>query len=158
MKLRNDDAFRAVDDESTVVSHQRDFAEENFFFLDIPDRQNLSVRILVEHSEPDFYLERHAVAHAALLALLLVVLMLQADRLAAVFAKLRSNKVECAAAMTKRFARCQWIHLNGRTAVLAVRSQVVQAFETSTFTLPVTDLIFDKIESGGAAKVRDREY
>src|SRR5678816_4886577 len=100
MKLRNDDALGTVDNERTVVRHQRDFAEEDFFFLDVADRQDFRVRILVEDSEPDFYLQRNAVAHAAFLALLLVVLVLQTDRLAAVFAKLWTNEVERAAAMT----------------------------------------------------------
>src|ERR1044071_9825425 len=114
MKLRHDDAFGTVDDESTVVSHQRNFAEKDFFFLDVADRENFRVRILVEDSEPDLYLERNAVAHAAFLTLLLIVLVFQTDRLAAVFTKLRTNKIECAATMTKRVAGSQRVHLNRR--------------------------------------------
>ena len=33
MQLADDDAFRAVDDECSLRSHQRQFAHENFFFL-----------------------------------------------------------------------------------------------------------------------------
>src|SRR5690349_6976403 len=120
MKLRNDDTLGTVDDERAVVGHQRDFAEEDFFFLDVADRQHFRVRILIEDSEPDLYLERNAVAHAAFLTFLLVVFVFQTDRLAAVFAELRANEVERAAAMTKRVARSQRIHLDRRAAVLTV--------------------------------------
>src|SRR6185503_19890671 len=61
MKLRNDDALRAVDDERAVVRHQRDFTKEDFLFLDVADRQDFRVRIFVEDSEPDLHLERNAV-------------------------------------------------------------------------------------------------
>src|SRR5262249_728764 len=120
MKLRNDHALGTVDDEGAVVSHQRDFAEEDFFFLDVADRQDFGVRIFVENSEPDLDLQRNAVAHAAFLALLLIVFVFQTDRLAAVFAKLRANKVERAATMTKRVARGQRVHLDRSAAVFTV--------------------------------------
>jgi hypothetical protein len=120
MKLRNDDALGTVDDEGAVVRHQRDFTEEDFFFLDVADRQHFSIRIFVEDSEPDLYLERNAVAHAAFLTFLLVVFVFQTDRLAAVFAKLWANEVECAAAMTKRVPRSQRVHLDRRAAVFTV--------------------------------------
>ena len=35
VQLRNDDALGAVDDERAVVGHQRNFAEEDFLFLDV---------------------------------------------------------------------------------------------------------------------------
>ena len=41
VKLRNDDALGSVDDERSVVGHQRDLAEENVFFLDVADRRNV---------------------------------------------------------------------------------------------------------------------
>ncbi len=46
VKLRNDHALRSVDDERTVVGHQRNFAKENIFFLDIADRRNVVSRDL----------------------------------------------------------------------------------------------------------------
>src|SRR4029079_4425529 len=107
MKLRHDDSFGTVDNESTVVSHQRNFAEEDFLFLDVANRKHFRVRILIKDSEPDLYLERNAVAHARFLTLLLVVFMFQTDGLAAVLAKLRADKIERAATMTKRFAGSQ---------------------------------------------------
>ena len=119
--------------------------------------EHFGVRILVVDSQADLHLERNAVAHAAFLTLLLIVFVLQADRLAAVFAKLRANGVERAALVTKRFAGRQRIDLDRRAAVLTVRAKIVQTFEPSALTLPVADLILDKIERGGAAKVGDRK-
>src|SRR2546423_1128760 len=112
MKLRNDDALGAVDDESAVVGHQRNFAEEDLFFLDIADRQDLGVGIFVLTSQADLHLERNSIAHAAFLALLLIVLVLQTDRLAAVLTQSRSDKVERAAAVTQRLAGSQWVNLD----------------------------------------------
>ena len=117
MKLRNDDALGAVDDEGTVVGHQRNFAKEDFFFLDVANRERFGFRILVVNRQTNLHLERHAVAHAAFLTLLLIVLVLQADRLAAVFAKLWAHGVERAALVTERFARRQRIDLDRRAAV-----------------------------------------
>src|SRR5207244_4681318 len=94
----------------------------------------------------DFHLERHAVAHASLLTFLLIVLMLQADRLAAIFAEPRSHVIKSAALVAKRLNRRQRIYFNRRAAVLAVRAQIVQALEATALALPVADLIFDEIE------------
>ena len=153
MKLRHDHAFGTVDDESAVVGHQRDFAEENFFFFDVADREDFSFRILVVNRQPNFYLERNAVAHAAFLTLLLIVLVLQTDWLAAVFAELRAYLIKRAALVAKSFACRQRVDLDGRTAALTICAQVVKTFQPSALTLPVADLIFDEIERGGAAKI-----
>ena len=87
MKLRNDYALSSVDDEGSVVGHQRNLTKENFFFLDIANRLNVRVGILVVNRETNLDLERHAVTHAALLTLLLIVLVFQSDRLAAIRAQ-----------------------------------------------------------------------
>ena len=60
MKLANDDALGSVDDERAVVGHQRNFAKEDFFFLDVADRLQAGVRILVVNRQPNFDLQRHA--------------------------------------------------------------------------------------------------
>ena len=91
MKLRNDDAFSAIDDERAVVGHQRNLAKENFFFFDIADGFDVRIRIFVEDRQPNLDLQRHAIAHAALLTLLLIVFVLEADRLTAIRAQLRSH-------------------------------------------------------------------
>ena len=91
MKLRDDYALSSVDDESSVVGHQRNLAKEDLFFLDIANRLDVGVRILVVNREPNFDLERHAVTHAALLAFLLVVLVFQPHRLAAIRTQFRAH-------------------------------------------------------------------
>jgi hypothetical protein len=39
--------------------------------------------------------------------------------------------------------------------MFAVRPQVIETFKPSALTLPIANLILDKIERGGAAKIRD---
>src|ERR1051326_7422425 len=70
MQLRDYDSFGSIDDEGAVVGHQRNFAEEDLFFLDIANRFEVRVRIFVIDSQANLYLQRHAVTHAALLTFL----------------------------------------------------------------------------------------
>src|SRR5204863_5757255 len=102
-------------------------------------------RIFVVNRQPDLHLERHAVAHAALLTFLLIVLVLKTYGFAAVLAKLWSHVIESAAFMAEGFACGERIHLNSRTACFAVRSQVIEPFEPAALALPVSNLILDKI-------------
>ena len=81
--------------------HQRNFAEENFLLLDVADRTVARLRVLVVDGEPDGDLERRGVRHAALFALRHVVLQLQADRVAALVAEIRSVRVVGAALVSK---------------------------------------------------------
>ncbi|HEY9502641.1 MAG TPA: hypothetical protein VIR01_13495 [Pyrinomonadaceae bacterium] len=60
--------------------------------------------------------------------------------------------------MTKGLARCQGIDLDRRAAGFTVGSQIIQTFKASAFTLPVPDLVLDKVEGGGATEVRNRKY
>src|ERR1019366_6989597 len=69
MQLRNDHALRAVDDKRAVLRHQRNFAEENFLFLDVADGFYARLGILIKDGEPDRDLQRSGVGHAALFAL-----------------------------------------------------------------------------------------
>ena len=87
MKLRNNHALSSVDDKRAVVSHQRDLAKEDFLFLDVADRFDVCVGIFIENREANLHLQRHAVTHAALLAFLLIMLVLQTNRLSAVRAQ-----------------------------------------------------------------------
>ncbi len=83
--------------------------------------------------------------------------VLETDRLTAVFAQLGSHKVESATLVAERFSGSKRIDFDGRSAGLAVCAQIIKAFETSALALPITNLVFDKIESGRAAKIRDGE-
>ena len=157
VQLRDDNTLGTVDDESTVIRHQRDLAEENIFFLDIADRRGARFRILVIDRQPDLDLERHAVRHSAFLTLLLVMLVLQANRLTAVVAEIRAYGVERAAIVTEHFGRIERIDLDLRATVLTISSQVFEAFEVSALTLPVTDLILNIFEGRRFAKIGNRE-
>src|ERR1035437_6860493 len=82
VELGDDDAFGPVDDEGAVLAHQRDVAKEDFLLLHVAQALDAGLRILVVDLEADGDLERSGVGHAALFALRLVVLQLQADGVA----------------------------------------------------------------------------
>ena len=157
MKLRHDDALSSVDDECAIVGHQRNFAEEDFFFLNVANRFDVCIRVFVVNGQPNLDFKWHAVAHAALLTLLLVVFVLKANRLAAIWAKLRPHRVESAANVTERFSRTQRIDFDTGAAVLARGAQILQPFEVAALALPITDLILDEIQGRRFAEIRNRK-
>src|SRR3954451_23462963 len=156
MKLRNDDAFGTVDNKRTVVGHQRYLAKENVFFLNVPNRRGAGFGVLVVNGQSNAHLERNAVGHAAFLAFLLVVLVFEADRFAAVIAKRRSYGVERSAVIAENFGGAEGVDLDLGTAVFAVCSKMLETLEVSALALPVADLIFDKFEGGRLTKIRNR--
>src|SRR5215469_15352946 len=87
VQLAHDYALGAVDDERAVLRHQRYVAEENFLLLDVADRAVAGLGILLVNRQAHRDLERRGVGHAALFALVHVVLQLQADRVAALIAE-----------------------------------------------------------------------
>ena len=157
VKLRHDDALRTVDNERTVVGHQRDLAKENVLFLNVADRRDVGLGVLVINRQADLDLERNAVRHSAFLTFLLIVLMLEADRLTAVVAEIRANGVERSAVVTKHFGRIERIDLDLGTAVLTICTQMLEALEVSAFALPVADLVLDIFERRRLAKIRYRK-
>ena len=120
MKLRDNDALRAVDDEGSGVGHERDFAEEDLFFFDVANRAHFRLRVFVVNGQANLDLERHTVSHAALLAFLLVVFMFESDGFAAVIAKSRADGVERAAVVAERFAGHERVNFDERAAVFAI--------------------------------------
>ena len=76
MQLRDDNALGSVDDKGPVIGHQRNLTKEDLFLFDIPNIERLGVGVFVIDRKPDLDLERHAVRHASLLALLLVMFVL----------------------------------------------------------------------------------
>ena len=74
MHLRDDDAFGAVDDEGAVRGHERHVAHVHVLLLDVLDRLGLGLGIDVEHDEAQRHLERRGIGHAALAALVDVIL------------------------------------------------------------------------------------
>ena len=74
VKLADDNTLGAVDDEGTVVGHQRDFAEVDLLFLHVADGANACVLIEIPDDEPDADLDRRSIVHAARDALVDIIL------------------------------------------------------------------------------------
>ena len=72
--LRNDDALGAVDDEGAVVGHERNVAHVDILLFDVLDRTCARLFIDIEHDEAQRHLERRGISHAALAALVDVIL------------------------------------------------------------------------------------
>ncbi|ETC89470.1 hypothetical protein XHC_0993 [Xanthomonas hortorum pv. carotae str. M081] len=70
VQLREDHALGAVDDEGTVVGHQRDFAQIDLLLLHVLD--GLGRRLAVVDHQAHGHAQRRAVAHATLTAFTLV--------------------------------------------------------------------------------------
>ena len=74
--LRDDDTFGAIDDEGAVGRHERHVAHVDVLLLDVADRAQARVLVHVEDGEAQGHLQRRGEGHAALLALVDVVLRL----------------------------------------------------------------------------------
>ena len=72
--LRDDDALGAVDDEGAVLRHERHVAHVDFLLLDVLDGLRAGVLVDIEHDQAQRHLERRGEGHAALAALVDVVL------------------------------------------------------------------------------------
>src|SRR5204863_4435701 len=129
--------FGTIDNEGAVLGHQRDVAEVDLLLLDVADGLDPGLGILVPDDQADGDLERHGVGHAALLALVDVVLQLQPDGVAADVADITARLVGLAAARAQYFAVAVRIG-DQRGAALAARlAEVVQAGELAALALPV---------------------
>src|SRR4030095_12576636 len=157
VQLRDDDALGAVDDEGAVLRHQRDVAEVDLLLLDVADGLDARLRGLVPDDEADRHLQRHGVRHAALLALVDVVLQLEADGVAADVAHVAARLVALAAARAQHFAVAVRIGDERRAAVAARLAQVVEPLQLAALALPVADRILDELQRGVLAEVADRE-
>ena len=73
VQLRDDDALGTVDDEGTVLGHERDLAEVDLLLLDVADRLRAGLFVGVPDDEADDDLDRRRERHAALAALVDVV-------------------------------------------------------------------------------------
>src|SRR6185436_782124 len=157
VELRDDDALGAVDDERTVVGHQGDVAEEDFLFLGVAHVLHACVRILVIDEEPEGDLQRDAVGHAALLALLDGVLHLQIDGVAADVADFDAVLVDDAA---RRAVDRLFVRVIGDDLVAAVRAghaQVLETLELPAFAFPVADGKADEVERSGLPEIAEGE-
>ena len=90
-------------------AHQRDVAEEDFLLLHVAQALDAGLGVLVVDLEADGDLERGGVGHAALFALGLVVLQLQADGVAALGAEVGGVLVVGAAERAEHVARVEGV-------------------------------------------------
>ena len=74
MHLGDDDALGAVDDEGAVRRHEGHVAHVDVLLLDVLDGLGLGVGIHIEHDETQRHLEGRGEGHAALAALIDVIL------------------------------------------------------------------------------------
>src|SRR5690606_2708350 len=68
VQLGNDHTLGTVDDEGTVLGHERNFAHVHFLLFDVLDR--FVRRFFVEDDQTDFHTQRHGEGHATQHALL----------------------------------------------------------------------------------------
>src|ERR1017187_1769857 len=145
VQLADNHALGAVDDERAVVGHQRNFAEEHFLLFDVPDALFLGFGILGIHGQPDGDLEGRRIGHAALLALLHVVLELQTHRVAALVAERHHVLVKGSAMMAQNVAGVERVGADGGAATAASGPQVVQSLEVTALAFPVADRVIDEL-------------
>src|SRR6185436_19940469 len=157
VQLADDDALGAVDDERAVVTHERDVTEVDLLLLDVADRLHARFRVLVPHDEPDRDLEGHGERHAALLALLDVVLELHRDGRAAEITHVAARLVGASARRTDHGTFAVRIGHEHGPAAFALLAQVLEARQTPALALPVADGVLDELERRVLAEVADRE-
>ena len=136
VELADDDPLGAVDDERPVLGHQRDVAEVDLLLLDVADGLDAGFGVLVPDHEPDRHLQRHGVGHAALLALVDVVLQLQRDGVAADVTDVAARLVRLAAARAQHVAVAVRIGNQRRAAAAARLAQVVQPLRACRTCIP----------------------
>src|SRR4051794_38602177 len=158
MQLGNNNALGTVDDEGTVVRHQRDFAEEDFLLLDVAAGL-VAGFVLVVDSKADGDFERGCIRHAALFALGHIVLQLKRNGIAAAVTESNDVLVERAATMAEHVARVERVGLDLSAAgrVTANGSEVMQAFQVAAFALPIADRVIDEFELAETAEIGDRK-
>ena len=157
MQLTDDDTLGAVDDEGAVLRHQRNVAEEYFLLLDVANALGAGFSIFVEDGQTNCDLQRSRVGHAALFALVHVILQLQAYGIAALITEIRRIGVVSSALPAKHIAGMKRVGDNGRTAVLTGGAKVVKTLKVSALTLPVADGKIDELQLRYVAKVGDRK-
>src|SRR3569833_2239952 len=160
VQLADNDALGTVHDERSVVRHQRDFAEEDFLFVDVADALGSGLGVTRINREPDGDFERRGIGHATLFALRLIVLELQADRIAALVAEGDDVFVERAAMVAAHVAGVERIRLDGGSArgIAAGGTQVMQTLEIAALAFPVADGIIDEFQLAHAAEIGDRKH
>ena len=76
VKLRHDDPLGPVDDEGSILGHDRDFPEIDLLLLHVTDRVSAAVAGVVPDDQANRHLDRRRIGHPTLQAFLDVVLWL----------------------------------------------------------------------------------
>ena len=165
VQLAHDHPLGAVDDERAGVGHQRDLAEVDLFLLGVPHHPLAGLRVLVVDEEPERDLERHGVGHPPRAALVLRVLVLEVDGLAAGLALRDAIHVHGAALSAGHGVLVGVPGLDLRAAVRARHPHVLEPLQPleglatlfDAATLPVADRVADEVERTGLPEVPERE-
>src|SRR5205085_3699582 len=147
----------AVDDERTVVGHQREIAEEDLLFLGVTHVLDAGVGVFVVDEEAEGDLQRNAVGHAAFLALFDGILHLEIDGVAADVADFDAILVDHATAGAVDRLLVRVIGDDLVAAVGAGHAQVLEALELAALALPVADRELHEIERAGLTKIAEGE-
>src|SRR5437588_1326250 len=158
MQLADDHAFGTIHNESTILSHQRHVAEENFLFLDVANGAIASLCIFLENGQAHRDLKRRRVGHASLFALAYVVFQLQADRVAALIAEIRSIRIVGSALLAKHITGMERIGDDSRSTIPAGRTQVMQTLQVAALALPVANSEINKFQLRNVAEICNGKY
>ncbi len=157
VQLRNDHTLGSVHDKCAVRRHERNVAEKDFLLLDVLDGLVAGLRVFLIDCEAHGDLERSGEGHAPLFALLLVVLQLQAHRVAALVAEIGYVLVVGAALLAEHVAGKERIGNDHGAALHAGGAQMMQPFQVAALALPIADREVHKVQLRNAAEVGDRE-
>jgi hypothetical protein len=146
VQLADDYALGAVNNESAVLRHQRNVAEENFLLFNVADGTVAGLSVLVENRQTHGDLERRGISHAALFALGHVIFQLQSHRVAALVAEVGRVGVVGAALAAQHFAGMERVGDDGVAAIFASGAEVMQALEVAALALPVTNGVIHKLK------------
>ncbi len=140
------------------LGHQRNIAVENFLLLDVANGFRAAVGIFVVNGQANGDFERRGVRHAALLALVHVVLELHRHGIAALVAEGRRVLIKRAALVANDVAGLIRIGDHGRAAVAASGAKVVQPLQVAALTLPVADRVVHEFQLRHFAEIPDRKH
>ena len=158
VELGHDDALGAVDDEGSVLRHERNVAEENLFLLGVPHGLDPRLGVLVVDEEPERHLERNRIGHAPFLAFRDGILHLQIDGVPADVAEGHPVGVLRAAVRTRHLLLVRVGRDDPRSAGATVHPEVLQALQPPALALPVPDRVLDELQLASPAEVGERKH
>ncbi len=125
VQLADDDALGTINNEGSVLRHQRNVAEEYFLLFNVADGAVASLGVLIENRQTHRDFERSGVGHAALFALGHVIFQLQSNRVAALVAEIRRVGVVGAALLAQHVAGMKRVSDDRVSAILTSGTQMV---------------------------------